>query len=57
VKGFFLRRPSWFTQPLRPEHARDEAALMEMNRAAFTKLPRNARMMLVFDSYSATSPR
>jgi hypothetical protein len=30
VKGFFLRRPSWFTQMLRPEHARDEAALMEI---------------------------
>jgi rubrerythrin len=24
VKGFIARRPSWFTQTLRPEHARDE---------------------------------
>ena len=35
VKGFFLRRPSWFTQTLRPEHARDEAALMEIESRRF----------------------
>ena len=35
VKGFFLRRPSWFTQALRPEHARDEAALMEIESRRF----------------------
>src|SRR3954465_1278541 len=29
VKGFIVRRPSWFTRALRPEHAREEAALME----------------------------
>src|SRR5213595_3349943 len=28
VKGFVVRRPSWFTRTLRPEHARGEAALM-----------------------------
>jgi len=35
VKGFFLRRPSWFTQTLRPEFARDEAALMEIESRRF----------------------
>ena len=35
VQGFFLRRPSWFTQALRPEHARDEAALMEIESRRF----------------------
>src|SRR5258706_16311542 len=30
VKGFIVRRPSWFTRTLRPEHAREEAALMEI---------------------------
>src|ERR1700741_2956094 len=30
VKGFSLRRPSWVTRNLRPENARDEAALMEI---------------------------
>src|SRR5713226_5319848 len=30
VKGFVVRRPSWFTRTLRPEHARAEAALMEI---------------------------
>src|SRR3979409_1796880 len=29
VKGFVMRRPSWFTHRLRPENAREEAALME----------------------------
>src|SRR5205823_14994352 len=24
VKGFVVRRPSWFTRTLRPEHAREE---------------------------------
>ena len=35
VKGFIARRPSWFTQTLRPEHARDEAALMEIEARRF----------------------
>jgi len=35
VKGFIARRPSWFTQTLRPEHARDEAALMEIESRRF----------------------
>src|SRR5438552_12028468 len=30
VKGFVVRRPSWFTPRLRPERAREEAALMEI---------------------------
>jgi erythrin-vacuolar iron transport family protein len=36
VKGFFpRRRPSWFTRTLRPEDARDEAALMEIEARRF----------------------
>jgi rubrerythrin len=35
VKGFIARRPSWFTQTLRPERARDEAALMEIEARRF----------------------
>jgi rubrerythrin len=35
VKGFVTRRPSWFTQALRPERARDEAALMEIEARRF----------------------
>jgi rubrerythrin len=35
VKGFVTRRPSWFTQTLRPEHAREEAALMEIESRRF----------------------
>src|SRR3954468_22314226 len=30
VKGFVVRRPSWVTRTLRPEYARQEAALMEI---------------------------
>src|SRR6266853_6616126 len=30
VKGFVVRRPSWFTRTLQLEHARGEAALMEI---------------------------
>src|SRR5437016_7911857 len=30
VKGFVIRRPSWVTRALRPERAREEAALMEI---------------------------
>src|SRR5881394_3351191 len=30
VKGFVVRRPSWITRTLRPENARGEAALMEI---------------------------
>ncbi len=30
VKGFFARRPSWLARTLRPEQARGEAALMEI---------------------------
>ena len=35
VKGFIARRPSWFTQTLRPEYAREEAALMEIEARRF----------------------
>src|SRR5258708_5188126 len=35
VKGFVARRPSWFTRTLRPEHAREEAALMEIESRRF----------------------
>src|SRR5438034_1151049 len=35
VKGFGVRRPSWFTRTLRPEHAREEAALMEIEARRF----------------------
>jgi rubrerythrin len=35
VKGFVTRRPSWFTQTLRPEHAREEAALREIESRRF----------------------
>jgi rubrerythrin len=35
VKGFIVRRPSWFTRTLRPEHAREEAALMEIESRRF----------------------
>ena len=35
VKGFVTRRPSWFTQTLRPERAREEAALMEIEARRF----------------------
>lgn len=35
VKGFIVRRPSWFRQTLQPEHARDEAALMEIESRRF----------------------
>src|SRR5882724_11858230 len=35
VKGFVVRRPSWFTRTLRPEHAREEAALMEIESRRF----------------------
>jgi rubrerythrin len=35
VKGFYARRPSWFRKALRPEHAREEAALMEIESRRF----------------------
>src|SRR5437867_3918893 len=35
VKGFVVRRPSWFTRTLRPEHARAEAALMDTESRPF----------------------
>ena len=35
VKGFVVRRPSWITRNLRPEHAREEAALMEIESRRF----------------------
>src|SRR2546425_566108 len=35
VKGFVVRRPSWFTRTLRPEHARGAAALMEIESRRF----------------------
>jgi rubrerythrin len=35
VKGFNVRRPSWFTQTLRPDRARGEAALMEIQSRRF----------------------
>ena len=30
VKGFYVRRPSWFRKSLHPEYAREEAELMEI---------------------------
>src|SRR6266550_7611242 len=35
VKGFVVRRLSWFTRTLRPENARAEAALMEIEARRF----------------------
>jgi rubrerythrin len=35
VKGFVMRRPSWFTRTLRPQHAREEATLMEIEARRF----------------------
>jgi erythrin-vacuolar iron transport family protein len=35
VKDFFVRHPSWFTRTLRPEHAREETALMEIESRRF----------------------
>src|SRR5712671_4487067 len=35
VKGFMVRRPSWFTRNLRPEKARQEAAIMEIEARRF----------------------
>ncbi len=35
VKGFIVRRPLWFTRTLRPEKAREEAALMEIESRRF----------------------
>src|SRR5437899_12750118 len=35
VKGFVARRPSWITRTLRPERAREEAALMEIESRRF----------------------
>jgi rubrerythrin len=35
VKGFIVRRSSWFTETLRPEQARNEAALMEIEARRF----------------------
>jgi rubrerythrin len=35
VKGFVTRRPSWVTRTMRPEQARNEAALMEIESRRF----------------------
>jgi len=35
VKGFVAHRPSWFTPTLRPERAREEAAMMEVESRRF----------------------
>ena len=35
VKGFTVHRPSWIARTLRPEHAREEAALMEIESRRF----------------------
>lgn len=35
VKGFIARRPTWFTTTMRPERAREEAALMEIQARRF----------------------
>src|SRR6266849_3622676 len=35
VKGFIMRRPSWFTGVLGPGRAREEAALMEIEARRF----------------------
>lgn len=35
VRGFIVRRPLWFTKNLRPDRAREEAALMEIQAGHF----------------------
>ena len=35
VKGFYVRRPSWYRKSLRPEHAREDAELMEIESRRF----------------------
>src|SRR5215475_4855637 len=35
VKGFVVHRPSWISRTLRPENARQEAALMEIESRRF----------------------
>jgi rubrerythrin len=35
VKGFYTRRPSWYRKSMRPENAREEAALMEIEAQHF----------------------
>jgi len=35
VKGFYVRRPSWFKKSLHPELAREEAELMEIESRSF----------------------
>lgn len=35
VKGFMVRRPIWYAQSLRPDKAREEAALMELEAKRF----------------------
>lgn len=35
IRGFFVRRPAWLGQALRPERAREEAALMEIEARQF----------------------
>lgn len=35
VEGFLIRRPSWLAQTIRPEKAREEAALMEISARRF----------------------
>jgi rubrerythrin len=35
VKGFYVRRTSWFRKSLRPEHAREEAIVMEIQAQRF----------------------
>src|SRR5207244_9251216 len=41
VKGFVVRRPSWITRTLRPERAREEAALMEIESRRFYEAAAN----------------
>ena len=51
VKGFVTRRPSWLVQALRPEQARNEAALMEIESRRFYDTPTS----LMFDDLTHRS--
>ena len=58
VKGFVVRRPSWFTRTLRPEHARARSGL-DGNRSAPLLRSRRAadEAMPAFANSSMISPR
>src|SRR5258705_6794043 len=61
VKGFVVRRPSWFTRTLRPEHAREEAALMEIESRRFyeaaAQLTRDAGIRQLLDDLAEAEQR